>query len=162
MRVLPLLFITVLLLGCETNLTIHTQPEGAMVISQSGNIIGISPVVLSYDPYALMEHRGNDGCYWIEGVTIKWASGATVASDQSIRLCGSPFEAYSISFQRDPNAPGLEKDIEFALKVQSMRIQQQQADAANSMTAIQMLNAMQKTTCTSKDYGGAIIQTACR
>ena len=156
-----------LLLGCTTHatLTLYSQPEGAYITHKpSGYSYGIAPVSVSYAATELAQHPTADGCYLVAGFDAQWVSGTT-ASLETIKLCGSPVGDYTISFNRDRSAPGLDKDMQFALQVQSIRAQQQQAAAAESAAITAILGSMgtrsSSLRCTSRQVG-SIVLTDCK
>ncbi len=154
--------------GCATqaSLTVTSQPEGAFITEKgSGKSYGTAPVVVVYDTDTLKAYRGSDGCYRVKGFTARWVSGTT-ASLELVRLCGKTTGVYTITFGRDPSQPGFDKDMEFALRLQAVRAQRQQAQAAQDATAAALFSAWaaaQRTTvmCTSTQVG-LIVQTQCR
>jgi hypothetical protein len=154
--------------GCATqaSLTVLSQPEGAFITERgTGKSYGTTPVVLYYDGIELLKYKDSGGCYLVKGLDARWVSGAS-ASLESIRLCGSNLGDYNISFNRDPTQPDLERDLEFALKVQALRTQQQQAKAAQDAAAATLFSAWattQRTSvkCTSTQFGD-VIRTNCK
>jgi len=129
-----------LLTGCTYGLVYYSQPPGALIkYTATGEVIGMAPYKVDY---------GNDpkyksaGCYRVLGVTATWVSGAQTQTADVITLCGNPQEYY-ITLSRPENAPDLEKDMEFALKIQNLAILQQQADQQAQQNAIQIFNALQ-------------------
>lgn len=89
----------------------------------TGRAYGLSPIVVHYEPDALRQHTGADGCYYVNGFEVRWISGSKKASGP-IRLCGSTVADYHITIQRNPADPGLEKDLRFAAEMESVGIQQ--------------------------------------
>jgi hypothetical protein len=103
----------------------------------------------------------------VKGVTAKWVSG-TSSTIAPIKLCGSNYSGYSITLNRNPSAPDFEKDMNFALQVQGVRAQQQQAQAARDAAAIQLWSIMstqqqqnETINCTSTASGDTVY-TDCR
>jgi len=126
--------------GCMTqaSLTLYSQPEGAYITEKdTGTSFGMSPAVIVYDPANLSRYRNSEGCYVVNGVQAKWVSGAYTEME-TVKLCGRNYGDYNITISRDPSLPGLDKDMKFALEVQSIRAQQQQAQAARDAAAIQL------------------------
>jgi hypothetical protein len=167
-RLAFLALIAVLASGCATqaSLTVRSQPEGAFITEKgSGKSYGIAPVTVFYDGATLLRHKGADGCYLVKGFEARWVSG-TKASLELIRLCGSSVGDYNISFSRDPAQPGLDKDLQFALQLQALRAQQQQAKAAQDAATAALFSAWANTerpnvNCTSTQIGNTV-QTNCR
>lgn len=160
------LLLAVLATGCATQatLTIYTQPEGAFITERgTGTSFGASPVTVSYDPLALSRHMNSKCCFLVKGFDAHWVSGV-VASLGQIELCGSRYGSYQITYSRDSAAPGLERDMQFALQVQAARAQQQQAKAAQDAALASLFQAWQSTqpvTCTSNQIGNSVY-TQCR
>lgn len=171
------LVIVVVLSGCasQSTLTVSSQPAGAFITeSGTGKAIGTAPTVVYYDSKAMSQYKDSSGCFLVKGFNAQWVSGATSASPTSIRLCGSSSGAYTYHFSRDPFAPGLEKDLEFAMRQDAVRAQQQQSQAIQNAAAIQAWTAMQAAqpkpvipvpvtpiNCTSYSLG-SVVQTNCR
>lgn len=150
--------------GCamQATLTVHTQPTGAYITeAETGASGGISPAVFYYNPQTLNYYRDSSGCFVVKGMTAKWVSGAT-ATVNPIRLCGLNFEDYAITINRPADHPDLEKDLQFALQVQALLAQQQQAEAARQAAALQFLNATGGAVkCTSIPIGNQV-HTKCK
>ena len=64
-------------------------------------------------------HKDVQGCYVVKGVEARWVSGARAMTDP-VRLCGSATGSYTITLNRDASYPDLEKDLQFALQIQTM------------------------------------------
>ncbi|RTL37180.1 MAG: hypothetical protein EKK53_21665 [Burkholderiales bacterium] len=155
--------------GCATpqaTLTVSTVPEGAVVTeARSGLALGIAPVVSVYNVADLARFKRNDGCYYVNGMRAQWASGA-ISQIPEIRLCGSVSGAYNIALARDMSLPGLDTDLEFAMKAALVRAQIAQANAATTMADMAVLRnfgfaAPQAVSCTSTQIGNTV-QTSCR
>jgi len=152
--------------GCasQASLTIYSQPEGAFLTEAgTGNAYGAAPITVWYEPAALRQFRDSNGCFLVKGFEARWVSGVAASLD-SIRLCGSENGYFQITFNRDPSQPGLDKDMQFALQLQAVRAQQQQAQAAEDAAAAALFSAWsdsQPVVCTSKQVGNSI-QTTCR
>jgi hypothetical protein len=168
-RVLLALTITGLFAGCavgtQATLTIHTQPEGAFLIEkQTGTSYGIAPKTVIYHAALLHKIKTDDGCFMVYGFEARWVSGVTASLDQ-IRICGSVVGDYTITFRRDPDAPGLQEDMQFALQVQSILAQQQQAAAAQTAAIAALLGSFDASNnslrCTSRQVGDTV-QTDCK
>lgn len=146
-----------LLSGCATNigLTYQTQPAGALLSYMDGTQqVGLSPVRMNY---VWDEKFVSNGCLHTKGVTAQWVSGARVSSPQVITICKQSGE-FTYNLPRPTDAPGLEKDMQFALEVERTRIMQQQAETANQQTQLQMIqmfNSIQPKTTTGTIIGPA-------
>ncbi len=146
------------LTGCATQalLTVRSQPEGAFITENgTGVSYGTAPVVIAYNKFGLRQHRDSNGCYLVKGFKAHWVSGV-VSQLPLVRLCGSATGNYNIQFNRDPSAPGLNKDLQFALQIQALRAQQQQAQAAQDAADAALFNAWaapQSVFCTTQQIG---------
>lgn len=130
-------------IGTQATLTIYTQPEGALLTEKhTGTTYGIAPKTVIYNAAILHNIKTDDGCFMVHGFEARWVSGVTSSLEQ-IRLCGSVVGDYTITFSRDPNAPGLESDMQFALQVQSVLAQQQQAAASQTAALASLLGAFE-------------------
>jgi hypothetical protein len=162
------------LLGCASKqtLTLYSQPSGAYITELgTGTVYGIAPVVVQYDSKTLSASKDASGCSLVRGFEAKWVSGATTSSP-SIRLCTNSNNAFNYQLSRDANAPGLEADLDFAMRQGALRAQQQQAEAIQNAAAIQAWGAFQAMqpkptpmptpiSCTSYALGNQV-QTNCR
>jgi hypothetical protein len=166
MNALLILF-AVTLGGCSTqaSLTVFSQPEGAYLTEKgSGKVYGVAPATIAYNAAALANFKGADGCYRVKGLEARWVSGAT-AELELIRLCGASNGSYNITFSRDPKFPDLERDLQFALQIQSTRAQQQQARAAQDAADAALYRNLaipqrKPVNCTSTQIGNTV-QTNC-
>jgi hypothetical protein len=164
---LILLSLVVTLSGCATqaSLAVFSQPEGAYLTEKgTGKVYGVAPARVVYDSKALSNFKGADGCYRVKGFEARWVSGATASLDP-ITLCGSSTGAYNITFSRAPTYPDLERDLQFALQLQSIRAQQQEARAAQDAAAAAVYRAFnppqpKPLNCTSTQFGNTV-QTNC-
>ena len=153
--------------GCSTqaSLTILSQPEGAYVTEiATGRVIGVAPTSVVYDGARLFATKQPDGCYRVRGFEVRWVSGAKAALEM-VSICGSATGAYNITFSRPADFPDLEKDLLFSLQVQTLRAQQQQAQAAQDAAAAAVLRAFSPPTatpvlCVSRQIG-ILVQTTC-
>lgn len=156
----------VLLVGCAsdpTRLTINTQPVGGYITEiGTGSAFGVAPVTAQYIK-SNQTARDKAGCWLVRGFKAQWVSGAISSTTESLRMCRN-LDDYAITIDRDPSSPGLEKDLDFALKIATANAQQRQAAAAEAAAAFQFLGVMQQTapvSCTSMPIG-KMIQTNCR
>lgn len=153
--------------GCATqaSLTVFSKPEGAYLTEKgSGKVYGLAPATVVYDSKVLSNFKGADGCYRVKGFEARWVSGATASMDL-ITLCGSSTGAYNITFSRAPTYPDLERDLQFALQLQSIGAQQRQARAAQDAAAAAVYRAFNPPqpnplNCTSTQFGNTV-QTNC-
>lgn len=165
-----------LLGGCATLLgvpqstvTVYSTPEGAYITeSGTGRALGIAPVT-SYYNTASLQANGTEagGCYLVKGFEARWVSGAT-ASVPTVRLCNGPKAAYNVSLSRNSSYPGLQNDLEFAIRLKALRLQAQQAQAAEDAAAAQLFSAFtaaQQSTapvrCSTRKVGNTV-QTVCQ
>lgn len=171
-RSILILVIIFICAGCSTqaSLTVHSQPVGAYITEvETGMSAGMAPVAVFYNAEALKQSANAEGCYMIRGFKASWVSG-TSTTIAPIKLCGSPTASYNISLNRNPSAPGLDKDLQFSLQLQSIKAQQQQAQAASDAAAAQLWQAwwqtwsasqQNKINCTTSTYGDTTY-TNCR
>ena len=170
---LNILFALVLILsiaGCSTpgvRVTVKSNPDAAYITS-GGGVSGIAPVVGFWDEKLFEKASRNErGCFQLRGFTATWASGA-VSEVPHIQVCGSTDGYYELVMSRDMNHPNLEKDLQFALQVQAVRVQQAQSEASQMAAAAAMWSATKvgQTTqrpfnCSSYNLGGTV-QTNCQ
>lgn len=155
-----------LVAGCATHATLNvtSQPEGAYITgARSNQAFGLAPAILTFEANQLQQYKDSSGCYLVQGVTARWVSGATASLDP-IKLCSTATADYFITLSRDPSIPGFEKDLQFSLQLQTLRAQQQQAQAAENAAAAALFSAWQSTqpvNCTSTAIGNQV-QTNCR
>lgn len=180
MRLLILMLLFGSLGGCATNtptLWVYSQPQGAYITELgTGRVAGMAPAASVYNLAALEPYKDKDGCYRIKGFEARWVSGARSTSADPMRLCGKE-DSYNITISRDSSYPDLEKDLQFALQIQSIIAQQQQARAArqaanaalfSAYSAAQRANTPPPPTisspvhCTTNSYGGTTVYTTCQ
>ncbi len=100
-----------LLGGCSTYVTVNSDPEGASITDISGAInYGIAPVQIEYDTGELEGQQG-----LVPGYKATWVSGATAQTENPFAIADLRYGA-SVMLKRPADAPGLEKDLDFALK----------------------------------------------
>lgn len=155
------------LVGCaaqSTRITVNTEPAGGYVTEiGSGAAFGMGPTTVQYEKKNLGNYRDAAGCALVRGFRAQWVSGATAKTENSVRLCGNG-DYYTINLNRNPSDPGLDKDLEFALKISAANAQQRQAAAAEAAAAYQLMGVMQQSApvnCTSLQIGKSL-QTSCR
>lgn len=116
--------------GCSrTNLysiTYNSSPEGASVIC-NGISKGYTPVSLEYDLDTRDEDLKKTESLRTQLCSAKWISGITKNYSQTWDLKKFP-NGVMQTLQR-PDGEGYEKDAQFALQVQQMKVQQAQARA---------------------------------
>ena len=133
--------IAVLASGCastQATVTVRSQPDGAYFTSVSGTgyADGIGPVTAYYN--FSDSTPGKNGCYRASGFKAQWVSGAS-ATIKTLELCGSPVGSYEFTFSRPQSAPGLDKDMQFALQLQAQRNQEEQAKNAAALQGVAAL-----------------------
>lgn len=159
------------MVGCATpgvRITVTSSPDGAYITSE-GAVTGLVPVVAFWDKKQL-DGLGRDanGCLLLQGFTATWVSGA-VTTVPTLRHCDKSTDGdYNFVMSRDMNAPNLDKDLQFSIQVQNLRIQKEQADAAQAMAYASMWSAARANQPTQKSincstYGsGNTLYTNCR
>lgn len=175
MKGLTALFLVTTIVGCATpgvRITVTSSPDGAYITS-GGPVTGLVPVVAFWDKKTL-DGLGRDanGCLLLQGFTATWVSGA-VTTVPTLRHCDKSTDGdYSFVMSRDMSTPNLDKDLQFAIQVQNLRIQKEQADAAQAMAYASMWSAAKANQPTQKStqqsincttYGsGSALYTNCR
>jgi hypothetical protein len=152
-----------LLAGCSTQatLTINSTPEGAYIteVGKGGKAYGVTPVTVYYDRSNLKYTKNYEGCYSVRGFEAHWVSGATATLVRT-HLCGSDTGDYTLTFTRDPSAPGFAQDMQFAVQLQQLRAQQRQAQAAEEAADAALFQAAspQRNTymCTAMQTGNLV------
>ncbi len=124
----------------QASLTLYSNPGGAYITDQRGQHIGFAPAVVYFNSANLKKFRNEAGCYLVVGFKAEWVSGAKQQTGETLPMCGSEDGEFTFHMNRDMNAPGLEKDLEFALKMQTLQAQQQQSKAAKDAAAFQLMN----------------------
>jgi len=138
-----LVMLYAVLSGCSSNTTslvIKSEPDGAYISqTDTGAGLGVAPVTLEFDKAALVNKTNRDkertGCFRVKGYSARWMSGATASSAPAIRLCNPVGKNFTVTLQRNANAPGLEKDLEFAKQDKDIQTRQQQANAPQKQQA---------------------------
>lgn len=113
--------------GCASNqysVTYDSNPKGAEVFC-NGQSYGYTPVTLYY---TLDEQTKKDGVLRTSPCGVKWASGASGASNTVFDL--KQFPNGVITTTPRPNVDGYSQDAEFALKVRTMQASEKAANAA--------------------------------
>lgn len=135
--------LVIALCGACTNVsyvTYHTQPTGAMITErETGVQFGMSPVRVSY----VWDKRNVvNGCLQVKGMSAQWVSGAKSESPNIIRVCGKGEQQYQIPYPQ--NSTDAAKDMEFALKVQQLRMQQSLAARQADLMDLWTIQAAQQ------------------
>lgn len=153
--------------GCASyaTLTVRSQPTGAYITGRGSYQPNLAPVSYYFDAAQLAPFKDSKGCYRVAGLSARWVSGATAKSADPIRLCGGVTGTYEVVLKRPDTVSGLEKDLEFALKVESLQAQQRAATAAEwAATAAILAPATAPTTppiCTSYRGIDGSVNTNC-
>lgn len=112
--------------GCASQyaVTFDSYPQGATLICNGKNW-GYTPKTLYYDKSVKKQETLN-----LSSCSANWVSGAR-------KNYGTiPVQQYPKGVrqtQQRPNVPGYSQDAEFALKVEQMKIQKKQSEAAESI-----------------------------
>jgi hypothetical protein len=124
----------VLLSGCAKQLavTYMSDPPGATLYQGQENF-GYTPKTLYYKISVENKERGK---MTLQGMSVRWASGAT-ASSPSVIVDLSIGANQQLTFLRPESVAGREIDIQFALELERLRLAQQQADAQRAAMAWQ-------------------------
>jgi len=161
-RLLALLPAALLAAGCSTALkvTYVSDPPGAAVY-QGSQLFGYAPVTLEYQ---VTEEDKRAGTMRLQGTRVKWASGATAGIEvltADIRLLGMNQQ---FTFER-PEVPGRDIDMRFALDLERLNMQKQQARAQANQAFLEAMRRsappQQQVTCTSTAMGN-MVTTNCR
>ncbi len=136
-------------------------PSGALVYTERGKAIGITPLerimVLS------AENQARDSL--TDGVIVVWPSGAT--SRQTVTIWPKKNRIWNVTFSRPPTAPGLDVDLRHA-NVQSHRAAAGDSDASSLLAAFAAgfaqrppssidLSLPSRIRCTSRRSGWAVV-----
>jgi len=167
-RIVGIIVTSILFTGCATRatLSIYSEPIGAYITEvETKKAVGVAPVTVVYDPASLILHKDAEGCFIVNGFEARWVSGAATTITP-IKLCGSKFGNYNISLDRDSSLPNLEKDLQFAIQLQTLGAQQKQAQAAQGSAAAAFWSALSASqqnniNCTTNTIGTTVF-TNCR
>jgi hypothetical protein len=131
MGLLFLLAVMPAISGCagtpSFGVTYDSFPRGATLLC-SGSNFGYTPVTLFYE---LEKIKGQT--YINSNCSANWASGAKSNYDA---IPWQNFGSGVTTTAARPNTPGIEKDMEFALKVEQAQAQQLQQDSGWPSTAV--------------------------
>jgi len=135
--------------GCAPtySLTIHTNPQGALLVERGTGSQYLSPAVLTYE--LTEQHRKSDGCFHVQPVEARWASGAAAASSERIELCGN-YASWTMTIERPTDAPGLEQDVAAAA------VRERQLKLAQMDQEIRHLESQARMAAASEQGGYAI------
>jgi hypothetical protein len=138
-----IIYLTIIgfLSGCASsgyNITYNTEPSGASIICNGVNY-GYSPVRLSYSPDKDNKKNGSMNTTPCKAV---WSSGASENFSDTWNLKKFP-DGVMQTLPR-PNVAGYAQDANFALQVQSMKAQQNQADAAQRQASTAARQAIEQ------------------
>lgn len=149
-RLVSLLFVGVVSVGCSSQqypVTFDSYPQGATLVCNGTNW-GYTPKTLYYDKEVQKERYLS-----LQSCSANWSSGARESYGQ-ISIQHFP-DGVRQTLQR-PDVPGFQQDAEFALKVQQLNVQKQQAQAAQQPVYTQQTVSCKK----SFDMSGQIYQFA--
>ena len=122
----------IIMTGCGSNqiaLTVYSNPSGAIITTSNSNN-GYAPTTLYYTIDETSRKQGYIQTNWI---AARWVSGASTYVN-GLRLYLSRGNNQTYTFQR-PNVKGYEKDAQFAIKLQTLRVQQAQLAAMRAQAA---------------------------
>lgn len=133
----------VALAGCASSpsnmvtLIVSSQPAGAY-ITPIGEANGrLATLTRAWQPAEMARYKKDaNGCHLVPGYAAKWGSGAASVSPNYIAICGSAGE-YTYILNRAPSHPGLDRDLEFALKVEGQMRRQAHATEARQNAAVE-------------------------
>ena len=99
-----------LLVACAPtySLTVHTEPQGALLVEQGTGAQYLSPAVVTYE--VTEQHRASDGCFHVQPFVAHWESGVTAGSSDLVPLCGN-HTSWTSMIERPAGALGLEQDL---------------------------------------------------
>lgn len=155
------LAVCAMLSACATKLSVtyHSEPSGA-ALYEGAKHIGYTPITVTY---SIDEADRKAGVVYMQGTTVKWASGATAEIAQLSATLGDGRNK-EFTFQR-PNVPGREIDVQVALRLQELEIQRQMARAQRDQAFSLYLQSLrppprQTYNCTSTLIG-SMVHTNC-
>jgi hypothetical protein len=126
--IVSLLLISFLLTGCaakQLSVTYNSDPSGATVLAHDGRNWGRTPTTLYY---TLTDEEIKRGKTSVQGVSVKWASGATASVKELTNDLTTGLNK-SFSFKRPANVPGLDTDMRFALELERLELVRRQTAA---------------------------------
>lgn len=110
-----------LLAGCVSQITVSYQcdPIGAKLVDDKTGTIYDCPTQLAY------QVPPNQQSIVVDGLTAIWISGAKTHLPQyTLYTAQGPQQQLSHPISRDPTAPGMAEDEQYALELQEVEIQQ--------------------------------------
>lgn len=135
----------------QLGLEVMSDPPGAQIYFDEGagdmKLYGFAPQTVLYRPTPAQRQAGSMAT---TAISARWASGATqTVSSVNLPVDGTD-RTYTI--KRPANVPGIDKDFQFAVKLEQLR-QQQEAndDAAAARTAAILFST--PTRCTTTMFG---------
>ena len=137
----------------ELTLTITSDPDGAFLTELSNRQSKVAPVTLKFDGAGLNASRDTNGCFVVAGATGHWVSGASTERNR-ITLCGSESGTYIETIRRDPDAPRLDEDVDFAKEMTALRT----AGAASDQTLMLLWAEREKNSevCVKRKVGDTV------
>lgn len=143
LRVLAVAAVAVGSAGCVTNqiaLTYNCIPSGAILV-QGDRVVGVCPTTLYYTlaPRSAIADALGPGSEVVrsQGVSAKWASGATAATSPTVLLNESQGYSLQVTLARPVDAEGLETDLKIAAEFERNAALRAQAQAATDQAWIQ-------------------------
>lgn len=128
--------VAAVLTGCAgqpintVSLTVSSQPAGAYITPIGEPNGSLATLTRTWKLSEMSRYKkDSQGCHLVPGYAAKWGSGAFTASSDYVTICGGA-GYYTIVLNRDTSHPGLDRDLEFALKVERHQQHQQQQQAA--------------------------------
>ena len=165
-----ILFLTLLtfLAGCSSSLprnqvvlTYYAQPPGAMLYGQNGDAWGMAPQQRVYTS----DQFRNGTQVKLGDVIAIWPSGAKAKASLAQQRRPNEEGYYQFTISRPMDAPGLEKDMNYAAQLQSIEAQNRAARAqedAADMAAYSAYSQMFKTTNTTCNNIGGMVSCTSR
>lgn len=112
-----------LLAGCTTYVTVVSDPEGAAITDPTGAVAyGEAPVEIAYDRSELERAGGV-----VPGYKATWPSGAAASTVSPLTVTDLRY-GMTVTLKRPADAPGVEKDLEHALKNAQQRAKNAEAE----------------------------------
>lgn len=126
------------LCGCASKLlvTYNSDPPCASIY-EGGRLIGMAPVILSYD---VTDENKKVGVMNLSPVTARWVSGAqcdTGSIKADINRYGNK---QSLTLVRPAGAPNVQADADYAVGMQGNALTREQMDRAQTTEALNMIN----------------------
>lgn len=101
----------------------ESKPSGASVKDiRTDRNLGVTPFALNFelDPAKLT----SGSCTMLDGLVAEWVSGAKFKTKNPFKICMNSSDRFLVSINR-PNAPGLQADIDYQIKLEQLKIQQE-------------------------------------